>query len=170
MNYGELANKYKVSERNIRRRLDLYIPPEIIPVKTIVIAMNVTYFGLSWGILTVINTHSGKSLYCEPVNSYETVWNYEKAIKHLHEYGVYPKVVIIDGKTGVINMLKEYGIEVQFCQFHQLKIITQCLTRKPVLLPNIELRNTAVRVILHVVLFRHRCVFFPFLKSVLICN
>ena len=144
MNYGELANKYKMSARNIRRKLDLYTPPEIIPTKVNLVAMDVTYFGRSWGILTVINAHNGKPLYCEPVNGYETVWDYEKAIKRLHRHGVYPKAAIIDGKAGVINMLKEYGIKVQFCQFHQLKIITQCLTRKPVLLPNIELRNISL--------------------------
>ena len=144
MNYNELADRYKMSERNIRRKLNLYTPPEIIPTKADIIAMDVTYFGRSWGILTVINAHNGKTLYCEPVNGYETVWDYERAVKHLHKHGAHPKVAIIDGKTGVINMLKEYGIEVQFCQFHQLKIITQCLTRKPVLLPNIELRNIAM--------------------------
>jgi len=144
MNHSELAGKYKMSERNVRRKLDLYIPPEIIPTKADVIAMDVTYFGRSWGILTVINALNGKTLYCEPVNGYETVWDYEKAIRHLHKYKVYPKAAIIDGKTGVINMLKVDGIKVQFCQFHQLKIITQCLTRKPVLSPNIELRNIAL--------------------------
>ena len=144
MNYSELSDKYKMSERNIRRKLDLYTPPEIIPTKADVIAMDVTYFGRSWGILTVINVHNGKTLYCEPVNGYETVWDYEKAIKHLHRHGIYPQAAIIDGKTGIINMLEEYGIKVQFCQFHQLKIITQCLTRKPVLPPNIELRNVAL--------------------------
>ena len=144
MNYSELAEKYKMSERNIRRKLDLYIPPEIIPTKADVIAMDVTYFGRSWGILTVINVHNGKVMYCESVNGYETVWDYERAIRCLHKYKVYPKVAIIDGKAGVINMLKEYDTKVQFCQFHQLKIITQCLTRKPILLPNIELRNIAL--------------------------
>lgn len=144
MNYTELANKYKMSERNIRRKMDLYTPPEIIPTHADVIAMDVTYFGRSWGILTVINAHNGKTLYSEPTNGYESVWDYEKAIKKLRSYGVHPKVVIIDGKKGVINILEEYGIEVQFCQFHQLKIITQCLTRKPVLLPNKELRNIAL--------------------------
>jgi len=144
MNYSELASKYKMSERNIRRKLDLYTPPEIMPTQADVIAMDVTYFGRSWGILTVINVHDGKTLYCEATNGYETVWDYEKAIKHLHKYGVRPKIVITDGKTGVIDMLEEYGIKVQFCQFHQLKIITQCLTRKPVLIPNIELRNISL--------------------------
>lgn len=144
MNYNELANKYKMSERNIRRKLGLYTTPRIIPTPADVIAMDVTYFGRSWGILTVINVLSSKPLYCEPVNGYETVWDYEKAIKYLHEYDVYPKAAIVDGKSGVISMLESYGIKVQFCQFHQIKIITQCLTRKPVLLPNIELRNIAL--------------------------
>ena len=144
MNYNELANKYKMSERNIRRKLDLYTAPNVIPTPADVIAMDVTYFGRSWGILTVINIHNGKTLYCEPTSGYETVWDYERAIKYLRKHGVYPKVAVIDGKKGVINMLEEYGIKVQFCQFHQLKIITQCLTRKPVLLPNIELRNIAL--------------------------
>ena len=144
MNYRELAEKYKMSDRNIRRKLDLYVPPKIIPTAADVIAMDVTYFGRSWGILTVINIHNDTTLYCEPVNSYETTWDYERAIKYLHKYGVHPKAAIIDGKLGVIKMLKEYGIKVQFCQFHQLKIITQCLTRKPVLLPNMELRNIAL--------------------------
>lgn len=141
MNYGELAEKYKMSDRNIRRKLDLYTPPEILPTPADVIAMDVTYFGRSWGLLTVINVHNGKALYCEPTSGYESVWDYERAINRLHNYGVCPKVAIVDGKKGVINMLESHGIKVQFCQFHQLKIITQCLTRKPVLLPNIELRN-----------------------------
>ncbi|MBQ6414087.1 hypothetical protein IJI28_00485 [Candidatus Saccharibacteria bacterium] len=122
MNYSELADKYKMSERNIRRKLDLYVPPDIIPTSADVIAMDVTYFGRSWGILTIINALNGKLLYCESTSGYETVWDYERAIRTLHEYEVYPKAAIIDGKSGIINMLEERGIKVQFCQFHQLKI------------------------------------------------
>ena len=32
MNYNELANKYKMSERNIRRKLDLYMASNVIPI------------------------------------------------------------------------------------------------------------------------------------------
>ena len=141
MNNRELADKYKMSERSIRRKLDLYTPPEIIPTSAKVIAMDVTYFGRSWGILTVINAHNGKVLYCEPINGHETVWDYERAISHLHKYNVYPEAAVVDGTVGVIKMLEDKGIKVQFCQFHQLRIITQCLTRKPILNPNIDLRN-----------------------------
>lgn len=82
----------------------------IIPTPADVIAMDVTYFGRLWGILTAINAHNGKPLYCEATNGYETVWDYEKAIRKLHKYNVYPKIAITDGKSGVIKMLEEYGI------------------------------------------------------------
>lgn len=92
--------------------MDLYIPLEIIPTSAEVIAIDVTYFERIWGILTVINVHNGKTLYSEPTNGYESVWDYEKAINRLRQYGVYPKVAIVDGKSGVISMLKEKGIGV----------------------------------------------------------
>ena len=41
-------------------------------------------------------------------------------------------------------MLLKQGIPVQHCQFHQLQTITQCLTRKPKLAPNKELRDIAL--------------------------
>ena len=59
-------------------------------------------------------------------------------------YNIRPKACVIDGKKGVAGMLTEYGIKVQFCQFHQLKIITRYLTRKPKLQPHIELRDIAL--------------------------
>lgn len=62
-----------MSERNVRRKLDLYTPPEIIPTPADVIAIDVTYFGRSWGILTIINVHNGRPLYYEVTNGYETI-------------------------------------------------------------------------------------------------
>ena len=146
MNMKELSRKYTMSERTIRRKLDLYHPPEIISEPAEVIAMDVTYFGRTWGLLTVINAHNGKVLYCEPVDGSETVNDYEKAIIYLHRYKIHPKAAIVDGKKGVIHMLEEYGMKVQFCQFHQLRIITQCLTRKPDLKPNIYLRRISLTI------------------------
>lgn len=141
LNYAELAKLYHLSKRSIRRKLDSYKAPAIIPSAARVIAMDVTYFGRSWGILTVINAENGKVLYCEPTLGYEMVSDYERAIRYLHHYGVYPQVAIVDGKKGVIRMLESYGIRVQLCHFHQKQIITQCITRHPVLEPNKELQN-----------------------------
>ena len=123
MNIVELSKRYKLSEKTIRTKLKNYQPPEIIPQQAEVICMDVTYFRREWGILSVLDTHTGNCLYLAETNSYETVKDYEKAITFLHKHNIYPKVAIIDGKIGVIQMLESYGILVQFCQFHQLKII-----------------------------------------------
>lgn len=142
MNLNELANKYHCSTKTIRRKLDLYNPPEIIPTHQVdVIGMDVTYFGHSGGILSVIDTEIGDTLYCAEVGAYETVSDYENAVLFLAKHGVHPKAAVVDGKKGVIDMLKGYGILVQMCQFHQKKIITGCITRKPILPQNIELKH-----------------------------
>ena len=141
MNVHDLAKDRKKSEKQILRKLRSYIPPEIIPTDARVIAIDVTYFGRSWGILTVLNAEDGKALYCEPVEGHETLLDYEKAIKFLRKHSVFPEAAIVDGSKGVIHMLENYGMKVQLCHFHQISIITQCITRNPQLKPNIELKR-----------------------------
>ena len=144
MNLSELAKKYHCSSRTIRRKLDLYNPPKIIPTHQVdVIGMDVTYFGRSWGILSIIDTENGDALYCAEVGAYETVYDYERAILFLLKHGVHPKAAVVDGKKGVIDMLEGFGIAVQMCQFHQKKIVTECITKKPILPQNIELKYLA---------------------------
>lgn len=143
MNVHDLAKDRKMSEKQVLRYLRSYTPPEIIPTNAKVIAMDVTYFGRSWGILTVLNAENSKALYCEPVKGHETLLDYKKAIEFLHNHAIFPEAAIVDGSKGVIKMLESYGIKVQLCQFHQIKTITQCITRNPQLLPNIELKRIA---------------------------
>ena len=142
---AELAEKYHSSTKSIKRILESH---PVVPIKpkgaADVICMDVIYFGRKWGVLSVLNAHTGECLYCAPTNGYETIADYEKAIRFLHEHGVYPKAAVIDIKTGVMKMLHSYGILVQFCQFHQLKIINQCLTKNPKLEQNQELREIAL--------------------------
>lgn len=147
LNTKELAEKYLKSERTIRRWLDKYIAPDIVPKhpeRVSVIAMDVTYFGRSWGVLTVLDVHTGDALYIAETKSYETVWDYDRAIRALARQGVHPKAAIVDGKKGVVEMLEEYDIKVQFCQFHQLKLVTRYITRNPDMKPNQELRQIAL--------------------------
>ena len=143
MNYGELADKYRMNRRTIRRKLNLYDPPEIIPTHANVIAMDVTYFGRSGGVLSVINAINGRILYCAEVGSYETMWDYEKAILTLFRHNIRPKAAVVDGKKGVMEMLEGYGLYAQMCQFHQKKIVTTCITRKPIIKENIEIKSIA---------------------------
>ena len=53
---------------------------------------------------------------------------------------------MIDGKRGVLHMLikKFPGIPVQYCQFHQIQIITRYLSRKPKLESGKELRRLSL--------------------------
>ena len=142
MNLSELAKKYHCSSKTIRRKLDLYNPPKIIPTHQVdVIGMDVTYFGRSWGILSIIDAENVDALYYAEVGAYETVYDYERAILFLLKHGVHLKAAVVDGRKGVIDMLESYGILVQMCQFHQKKIVTSCITRKPILPQNIELKH-----------------------------
>ena len=144
-NIDELSNKYGLCHRTIRKKLDLYNFSGIIlseeDKSTTVIAMDVTFFKRTGGVLTVINVHNGKALYCEETGSYETVWDYEKAILALHEYGIHPKAAVVDGKKGVFEMLEGYGILVQMCQFHQKKIVRRYIRKNPIIEENRSIKD-----------------------------
>jgi hypothetical protein len=111
--------------------------------------MDVTYFG-GWGLLVVIdpyaNTNVGENtvLYYAILSGTERTVDYEVATDTIESMGYSILAVTIDGRRGVKQMLEARGIPVQYCQFHQLMTITQCLTTRPRLIQNIELRRVAL--------------------------
>ena len=142
-----LAVKYGICKRKIDEIIKNYKVPRIIPPENLevtVICVDVTYVGRKYGFLSVLDAYSGICLYCEITRGYETLWDYEKALLELHRHNIYPKAVVVDGKLSVIKMFERYGLKVQMCQFHMLRIANVYLTRKPVLDPNIELRKIAL--------------------------
>lgn len=142
-----LIDKYKLSDKTIRNILAAYEVPPIIPHGThTVIAMDVTYFGRDWGLLIAIDANTGEGLYVGITRGYETSYDYRKAIQYLVSSQICPKACVIDGKKGVIPMLEEYDIIPQYCQFHQIKTVNSYLTRKPILEPNIKLRELALSI------------------------
>ena len=145
LNVEELSKKYDLCERTIRNKLDLYNPPLILPSgddsEVTVIAMDVTFFKRTGGILTVLDVHTGKALYEAETGGYETVYDYEKAIQTLFKYGVRPKAAVVDGKKGVISMLESYGLYVQMCQFHQKKTIRKYIRKDPILPENRSIKE-----------------------------
>ena len=74
----------------------------------------------------------------------ERTADYEAAVDTLESLGYRVRAAVIDGRRGVREMLLAKGIPVQHCQFHQLQTITQCLTKRPKLPPNQELRAIAL--------------------------
>jgi len=147
---NSLAKEYQKSIGRIRSQLNAYTPPRIVQKpRTVAVIMDVTYFG-DWGLLVVIDpyarTELGENtvLYYATVDGTERTRDYEVATDTLEAMGYSILAVTIDGRRGVRNMLEDRGIPVQHCQFHQLMTITQCLTKKPRLIQNIELRTIAL--------------------------
>lgn len=145
-----LAREYKVSSGCIRTQLKAYTPPQIVQKpRTVAVIMDVTYFG-DWGILVVIDPYAkvaqGENLvlYYATVDGTEKTQDYEVATDTIESMGYSIIMTTIDGRRGVRQMLESKGIPVQYCQFHQLMTITQCLTKKPRLAQNIELRAIAL--------------------------
>lgn len=149
-NVRDLAREYGASKSGIRRRLAIYTPPHITQKpRTVAVIMDVTYFG-SWAILVVIDPYANDTngentvLYYALVDGTEKTRDYEAATDTIESMGYSIIAVTIDGRRGVRNMLEARGIPVQLCQFHQLMTITQCLTKRPRLVQNIELRKMAL--------------------------
>jgi hypothetical protein len=111
--------------------------------------MDVTYFG-EWGLLVVIDPYASALLGENTVLYYAVVEGTEKTLDYLvatdtiEAMGYSILAATIDGRRGVRTMLEAHGIPVQHCQFHQLMTITQCLTKQPRIIQNIELRAIAL--------------------------
>ena len=150
MTVKTLAKRQSKSKGFIHARLRTYTPPKIIQKPRIVaVIMDVTYFD-GWGMLVVIDPYADTSigenvvLYHAILEGTERTVDYEVATDTIESMGYSILVATIDGRRGVKNMLEARGISVQYCQFHQLMTITHCLTKRPRLVQNIELRAIAL--------------------------
>lgn len=84
------------------------------------------------------------ALYWTSIEGTERTIDYDAATDTLEAMGYTVQAAVIDGRRGVRQMLERKGIPVQQCQFHQLQTITRCLTRRPKLVQNQELRAIAL--------------------------
>ena len=147
---NSLAKEHKKSTGYIRAQLNGYAPPRIVQKpRTVAVIMDVTYFG-DWGLLVVVDPYADASVGENTAPCYATVEgtertvDYEVATDTIEAMGYSIIAATIDGRRGVRQMLESKGIPVQHCQFHQLMTITQCLTKKPRLVQNIEPRAIAL--------------------------
>ena len=145
-----LAKEHKCSVGCISSQLGGYIPSKIIQKPRLVaVIMDVTYFEY-WGLLVVIDPYANTSLgentvlYWATVDGTEKTQDYAVATDTIESMGYSIIVATIDGRRGVKTMLEARGIPAQYCQFHQMMTITQCLTKHPRLPQNIELRTIAL--------------------------
>ena len=102
--------------------------------------MDSSLFG-TLGIMVLRSPELKRNLYAKKIYS-ETIEEYKLGIQYLMELGWPIKAIVSDGKGLGVDF---FGLPVQMCHFHQLKIITKYLTKHPILTPNIELRHLALK-------------------------
>lgn len=129
----------------MRDQLKQYQPPPLRhQPRPLVVILDATYFGRSWGVLVAMDAHDSSVVYYAWLHGTERVADYETAVDTLESLGYTVQAAVIDGRQGVREMLLGKGILVQHYQFHQLQTVTQCLTRRPKLPQNQELRRIAL--------------------------
>ena len=127
--YAQLAQKYKCSPKTIQRRLDQYAVPHASRApRRVVVLMDTTYFGRSFGVMLFKDAYTKENLLRYYVK-YETNALYQQGIDTLRERGYTVLGIVCDGRKGLIPLFP--GLPAQMCQFHQAAIIRRYLTKKP---------------------------------------
>lgn len=135
----QLASKYKVSERTIRRDLEnMRFVRKKARCKEVTVQLDTTYWGRRFGLMVIKDALRNKILWHKYVCN-ETVSQYMEGISWLRSQGFKIYGAVIDGMRGLAQAL--YPIPVQMCQFHQILITRRYLTQEPELDASCELLN-----------------------------
>ena len=89
--------------------------------------MNTTYFGKNFGVVVYKDSLSGTILFTQFVKQ-ETNQIYLNGVKEISSRGIKIQSIICDGRKGLMQLFSD--IPIQYCQFHQLKIIRTYLSKK----------------------------------------
>lgn len=128
----------------MRQQIDqVEVPLPTLTPRPVVLIIDATFFSRTDGLLVVKDAHTGDIVYHAFIDS-ETVARYRTAKDTMEGLGYTVQAVVIDGRPGVRALFTDDGIPVQHCHFHQLQTITQCVTRRPKLQANRELRGIAL--------------------------
>jgi hypothetical protein len=101
-----------------------------VPKKPVVVIMDATFFSRSNGLL--IFRVNKKNIYWKEIDG-EKIMYYEECLNTLVTAGFKFSAFVIDGRRGVKELLLKMfpNTPIQFCQFHQVCIITRYITRRP---------------------------------------
>ena len=125
---NQLADKYRVSSKTIRRDLEgMRYVQKISKDKEVTIQMDTTYWGRNLGLMVIKDALRKKILWRKYVK-HETIADYVEGVQWLrsHKFKIYGAV--IDGMRGLAQALP---FPVQLCQFHQMLIVRRYLTQEP---------------------------------------
>lgn len=138
---GQLAKKYKRSEKWIRTQLDAHqFLLSASGPRPVVIVADAMFFGKWWGMVVMRDPCRKENLYWHEIIS-ESPFVYQRGIFELKRQGFTIQALVVDGRKGVREAFP--GIPIQMCQFHQLRIVTRYITRNPLLEAGKELQSLA---------------------------
>lgn len=125
----QLACKYNVSEKTIRRDLEsMRFVYKISKHKEVTIQMDTTYWGRNFGLMVIKDALRNVVLWHKYVR-HESIALYLEGVTWLKENGFKIYGVVIDGIKGLPQALRP--CPVQMCQFHQILITRRYLTQEP---------------------------------------
>jgi len=138
-----LKDRYHRSPRTIRKHFDQYDPVTgefRIIKKPINLILDATFFKRGEGVL--VARADGRNLFWMNIET-EKVDNYQELLEVLLNAEYTFQSFVIDGCSGVRQLLERRFpfIPIQFCQFHQIKIITRYLTTRPKLEASKQLKK-----------------------------
>ncbi len=127
-----LAHKRGITKRTLQKQFDqleVVTGEYRIQKKSVVVTMDVTYFD-TFGLLLCRSTEQ-ENLYWEYIK-HERVIDYQRATEALLFIGYHPLGFVVDGKPGVIKMLKRCfpTTPIQYCQHHQIATIKKYIPQK----------------------------------------
>lgn len=105
--------------------------------------MDVTYWGKGFGVMLFRDLNRHRNLFWCYVQS-ETVTDYLEGLKKLMQKGWQIVAVVCDGKSGLLNAIK--NIPVQLCQYHEYKTVIRYITQQPKLPAGKSLKQIATMI------------------------
>lgn len=127
---SQLAVKYGVCQKTIWNSLEsMHHKWVISKYKDVVVEMDATYWGRSFGMVIIKDSIRNKVLWYKFIRRHERVEDYVEGIGWLREHGFKIFGAVCDGLKGLFEALRP--IPVQMCQFHMVAIVKRYLTSKP---------------------------------------
>ncbi|MEG0499405.1 MAG: hypothetical protein RR522_05985, partial [Alistipes sp.] len=126
----QLSEHHCVSVSTIQRKLrSVHSTRMVSKEKDVVILMDASYWGLSFGVLAFKDAYRGKVLWRKFLDKKETIADYLEGVEWLREHKFKIHGIVCDGLRGLAQSLARY--RVQYCQFHQVKTVDEYLTKNP---------------------------------------
>lgn len=118
-----------MSSRWVRTQIDRATPTQraLVPQRSVVV-VDTTFWGRTSGVCVFRSPSLRRNLWWREVEE-ETVAVYAEGRRLLQTLGWTITGVVIDGKRGVVKAFA--GIPIQICHFHQIKMVTRRITRRP---------------------------------------